>query len=102
VTEKKKSFQYGNVREPRVGRAINAKGKTACGRAVHLKIVHVRPDEEFFDGRPEIAIGNVFLGEQAPLARSGCTATFTTRCGDRVHPPKQKRSTQKAPTPLEN
>jgi hypothetical protein len=101
VTEKKKSFQYGNVREPRVGRTINAKGKTACGRAVHLKIVHVRPDEEFFDGRPEISIGNVFLGEQAPLSRSGRTATFTTQCGAGVHPPQQRRSAQKAPTSFE-
>jgi hypothetical protein len=91
VTEKKKSFQYGNVREPRPVRAINAKRKTAGGRAVHLKIVHVRPDEEFFDGRLEIAIGNVFLGEQAPLSRSGCTATFTTQCGAGVHPPAKKK-----------
>src|SRR5712664_4965512 len=55
----------------RAGRAVNAKGKTACGRAVHLKIVHVRPDEEFFDNRLEIAIGNVFLGEQSPASRIG-------------------------------
>src|SRR5712664_2731926 len=32
----------------------------------------------------------------------GCTATFTAQCGAGVHPPQQGKSTQKAPTPLEN
>src|SRR5437660_9764172 len=49
----------------------NPKSETARGCAVHLKIVHIRIGEEFFDGRLEFPIGNVFVGHKTPPARVG-------------------------------
>jgi hypothetical protein len=55
----------------RVQGALDAERETACRGAIHLKIVHVSLGEEFFDGRLEFAVRNVFLREQAPAARIG-------------------------------
>jgi hypothetical protein len=55
--------------------ALDAERETACRGAIHLKIVHVLTGKEFFDGRLEFTVHNVFLREQAPAARIG----FKTR-----------------------